>query len=81
LPTCQIWRIPHPLVAHMQTTPDEVRAGGAESIRSLSDRLWWKCKTSGLQAIVTTRALPSPALPRAPEGHGWAAKGTRSRSG
>ena len=38
-----LWRISHPLVAHMQQTPDEVRASGAEPIRSLSDRLWWKC--------------------------------------
>ena len=45
--------MPHPLVAHMQKTPEEVRAGGAEPIRSLSDRLWWKCKTSDLRAIVT----------------------------
>ena len=37
----------------MQKTPDEVRANGAEPIRSLSDRLWWKCKTSDLRAIVT----------------------------
>lgn len=48
-----LWRIPHPLVAHMQKTPDEVRAGGAQPIRSLSDRLWWKCKTSDLRAIIT----------------------------
>jgi hypothetical protein len=48
-----LWRISHPLVAHMQKTPDEVRAGGAEPIRSLSDHLWWKCKTSDLRAIVT----------------------------
>lgn len=37
----------------MQKTPEEVRAGGAEPIRSLSDRMWWKCKTSDLRAVVT----------------------------
>jgi hypothetical protein len=65
-----LWRIPHPLVVHMQQVPDEVRAGGAEPIRSLSDRLWWKCKTSGLRAIVTkltpgelaALGVPEPAL-------------------
>lgn len=53
-----LWRIQDPLIAHMQKIPGEVEAGGAEPIRSLSDRRWWKCKTSGLRGIVTqlTRA-------------------------
>ena len=48
-----LWRVPHPLIAHMQKIPDEVRAGGAEPIRSLNDRLWWKCKRSAMRAVVT----------------------------
>lgn len=43
----------HPLIVHMQRVPGEVRAGGAEPIRALNDRLWWKCKTSGLRGVVT----------------------------
>lgn len=64
-----LWRISHPLVAHMQKTPDAVSVGGAEPIRSLSDRQWWKCKTSDLRAIVTkltpaeltTLGVPGPS--------------------
>jgi hypothetical protein len=37
----------------MQKVPEEVRVGGAQPIKSLSDRLWWKCKTSRLRGIVT----------------------------
>jgi hypothetical protein len=48
-----LWLIQHPLIAHMQKIPGEGHAGGAEPIRSLNDRRWWKCKTSGLRGIVT----------------------------
>lgn len=66
-----MWRIPHPLVAHMQKTPDEVRAGGAEPIRSLSDRLRWKCKTSDLRAIVTKLTPTELAALGVPESAAW----------
>ena len=66
-----MWRIPHPLVAHMQKTPDEVRAGGAEPIRSLNDRLWWKCKTSDLRAIVTKLPLSQLAELDLPDSAAW----------
>lgn len=66
-----LWRIPHKLVAHMQKTPDEVRAGGAEPIRSLSDRLWWKCKTSDLRAVVTKLTLAELTAFGTPEQAAW----------
>jgi hypothetical protein len=66
-----LWRIPHPLVAHMQKTPDEVRAGGAEPIRSLSDRLWWKCKTSDLRAVITRLTHAELAALDLPESAPW----------
>jgi hypothetical protein len=66
-----LWRITHPLVAHMQKTPDEVRAGGAEPIRALSDRLWWKCKTSDLRAIVTKLTPAELAALDVPESAAW----------
>lgn len=74
-----LWRVPHPLVAHMQQTPDEVRAGGAEPIRSLSDRLWWKCKTSDLRAVVTRLTSAELAALSLPEPAAWwgGAAGTR----
>jgi hypothetical protein len=55
----------------MQKTPDEVRAGGAEPIRSLSDRLWWKCKTSNLRAIVTKLTPTELAALDVPESAAW----------
>jgi hypothetical protein len=55
----------------MQQTPDEVRAGGAEPIRSLSDRIWWKCKTSDQRAIVTKLPLAELAALDVPEPAAW----------
>jgi hypothetical protein len=43
----------HLLIKHAQGSPATVEAGGAEPIRSLSDRIWFKCKTSDLRGIVT----------------------------
>jgi hypothetical protein len=60
-----------PLVAHMQKTSDQVRAGGAEPIRSLSDHLWWKCKTSDLRAIVTMLTHAELAALDVPESAVW----------
>lgn len=51
-----LWRIGHPLVVHMQRVPGEVRSGGSEPVRALSDRIWWKVKTSGLRGVVTELA-------------------------
>lgn len=36
----------HPLVMRAQQVPERARAGGAERIRSLTDRIWFKVKTS-----------------------------------
>jgi hypothetical protein len=55
----------------MQKTPDEVRAGGAEPIRSLNDRPWWKCKTSDLRAIVTKLTPAELAALGVPESAAW----------
>lgn len=66
-----LWRMSHPLVAHMQQTPDEVQAGGAEPIRSLSDRLWWKCKTSDLRAVVTRLSPAEATALDIPESAAW----------
>ena len=55
----------------MQKTPDEVRAGGAEPIRSLNDRLWWKCKTSDLRAVVTKLTPAELAALGLPEPTAW----------
>ena len=43
----------HPLVNRAQRIPAEVSAGGAERIRALSDRVWFKCKTSVYRGAVT----------------------------
>jgi hypothetical protein len=74
-----LWGILHPLIVRMQRIPDEVAAGAGEPIRSLSDRLWWKCKTSELRGIVTRLTLAEAAARRLPgEAAWWAgAAGTR----
>lgn len=49
----QLPELDHPLIKHAQGIPATVEAGGAEPVRSLSDRIWFKCKTSDLRGIVT----------------------------
>lgn len=43
----------HAIIQKAQQTPVEVASGGGERIRALSDRVWFKCKTSNLRAAVT----------------------------
>lgn len=43
----------HPLVAKAQSVPGDVAAGGADRIRSLADRVWFKVKTRNLRGAVT----------------------------
>jgi hypothetical protein len=43
----------HPLIAKSQDVPRELAAGGAERVRSLTDRVWFKCKCSNLRGVVT----------------------------
>jgi len=45
--------VDHPMVKKAQQTPAEVAASGAERIRSLTDRVWFKCKVSNLRGAVT----------------------------
>ncbi len=42
----------HPLVLHAQMVPEQVAAGGAERIRSLQDRVWFKVKTEAYRGAV-----------------------------
>lgn len=68
--------IADPLVAKAQSLPDEVGAGGAERIRSLTDRVWFKVKTSDHRGAAGLVVTPfSYGLPA----HGWwlAAAGQR----
>jgi hypothetical protein len=53
----------------MQKTPDQVHAGGAEPIRSLSDRLWWKRETSDLRAVATKLTAAELAVSACPSRH------------
>jgi hypothetical protein len=45
--------IDHPIVKRSQQTPAEFAAGGCERVKSLNDRVWFKCKTSIYRAAVT----------------------------
>ena len=55
----------------MQRIPDEVAVGGGEPIRSLNDRLWWKCKTSDLRGIVTQLTPTESGSKRVPIQAAW----------
>jgi len=44
---------------------------GGEPIRSLNDRLWWKCKTADLRAIVTKLSPAKLAALGLPELAAW----------
>ncbi|MCU1632277.1 MAG: hypothetical protein JWM61_929 [Micrococcaceae bacterium] len=46
-------KVDHPLVAKAQGVPRELAAGRAERVRSLTDRVWLKCKCSNLRGVVT----------------------------
>ncbi|MDO5737426.1 MAG: hypothetical protein Q4P15_13245 [Propionibacteriaceae bacterium] len=43
--TLPLDQVPHRLVQHAQRVPDEVDAGGAERIRDIDDRVWFKVKS------------------------------------
>jgi hypothetical protein len=62
----------HPLVRRAQLVPEEAEAGGAERLRSLTDRIWFKCKTTvyrGAVTRLTTSELQDRGLP--PEAAWW----------
>jgi len=44
--------IDHPLIAKSQDVPREVASGGAERVRSLTDRVWLKSKCRNLRGVV-----------------------------
>lgn len=43
----------HPLVKRAQLVPEEAEAGGVERLRALTDRIWFKCKTTVYRGAVT----------------------------
>jgi hypothetical protein len=61
----------HPLVRHAQRVPAEVDAGGAERIRALADRVWFKCKTSAYRAAVTRLTSSESADRGLPSEESW----------
>jgi hypothetical protein len=69
----------HPLVRRAQSLPEEVAAGGAERIRSLGDRVWFKCKTSVYRGAVTHLTPPELESQPLPSEAAWwvGAAGTR----
>jgi hypothetical protein len=48
--------IAHPVIASAQSLPEQRDAGGAERVVSLSDRVWFKVKTSDHRAAATELA-------------------------
>lgn len=58
----------HPLVRKAQGLPDEVGAGGAERVLSITDRVWFKVKTGDHRGAAGD--LPSPDDSAVPD-RGW----------
>lgn len=52
-------QVPHRLVEHAQRVPKEVDAGGAERIRDLDDRVWFKVKSGSLRGAVGRVETPT----------------------
>lgn len=48
----------HRVIEHAQRVPEEVGAGGAERVRELDDRVWFKVKTSTHRGAVGNVATP-----------------------
>ena len=48
-----IAELSHPLIQRAQHVPEEAEAGGVERIRVLTDRIWFKCKTTVYRGAVT----------------------------
>jgi hypothetical protein len=62
--TAPLHEIDHPLIRKTQILPAELAAGGAERIRTLNDRLWYKVKINryrGAAIILSILAVPEAA--------------------
>lgn len=71
----------HPLVQRAQKIPQQEAAGGVERIRSLTDRIWFKCKTSVYRGAVTKLTLAETSSASVPPSAAWwiGAAGTRQQ--
>lgn len=63
--------IDHQLVAAAQRIPDQQAAGGAERVRSLTDRVWLKCKVGTYRGVVTELASTECAERGLSAQHAW----------
>lgn len=66
--------ISHRVIEHAQRVPAELEAGGAERVRSLGDRVWFKVKTSTDRGAVGNVPTPDAFLVDAHDGpprKGW----------
>ncbi len=57
--THELEQVKHPLVQHAQRVPEEVDAGGAERIRELDDRVWFKTKVGASRGAVGRALTPT----------------------
>ncbi len=60
----RLHELAHPLVVRAQQTPEKVRTGGAERVVSLSDRTWFKVKTSAWRGVAADLGLASGGIPQ-----------------
>ena len=55
--------IDHPLIGKAQRLPDDVASGGAERIKALTDRVWFKVKVVNLRGAATELLPEDSAQP------------------
>lgn len=73
--------IDHPIIVSAQTVPEQRDAGGAERVVSLTDRVWFKVKTSDHRAAVTElRGTDLPEWVRPSRGAWWIAAAGRRQA-
>jgi len=74
-------KVNHALVQRAQSIPEQQAAGGVERVLSLTDRIWFKCKTSRYRGAVTKLAAAEIADVGLPPNAAWwiGAAGTREQ--
>ncbi|MGB3374703.1 MAG: hypothetical protein WBA87_06140 [Microbacterium sp.] len=61
----ELHTLAHSLIQKAQRIPGEVASGGAERVRALKDRVWFKVKTGNLRGVVAEVQIPDGFGPRA----------------
>src|SRR5215472_14070959 len=69
--TDSLSEVGHPLVQRAQKIPEQEAAGGVERIRSVTDRIWFKCKMSVYRGAVTKLTVAETSSASLPSSAAW----------